>query len=178
MSVASIQQMIVEAAARYGVPANIALGVAAHESNFDPNAKNYNANGTTDWGVMQLNDSTVQTLGVQNPLDPAQNIDAGVSLLGTYLRQYGGNTAAALQAYASGPGSLNSPPNSIAQGFINFVTSYGGGAPAQPSGIDYAQAATETPAVSIFSGIDLTDPVTVFGLAAAALGLTWIVSRV
>lgn len=121
---AQIQSMIVQAANQYGVPPSIALGIASHESGFNPNATHLNTNGTTDYGVMQLNSTTVQTLGVQNPLDPQQNINAGVSLLASYLNQYGGNVNQALQAYASGPGSLSNPPNSVASQFIGYVTSY------------------------------------------------------
>jgi soluble lytic murein transglycosylase-like protein len=127
-----IQQMIVDAANQYGVPPNIALGIASHESGFNPNAINSNnPNGTKDWGVMQLNDTTVQTMGVQNPLDPQQNIDAGVQLLSNLLNRYNGDVNSALWAYASGPGNVgpDKTPNTIAQNFINYVTGYGGGSP-------------------------------------------------
>jgi soluble lytic murein transglycosylase-like protein len=86
----AIQAMIVAAADSYGVPENIALGIASHESGFNPNAINHNTNGTTDYGVMQLNTTTVQTMGVSNPMDPQQNINAGVQLLANLLS----NTAA------------------------------------------------------------------------------------
>lgn len=140
-----IQQMIVDAANRYGVPPNLALGIASHESGFNPNAVNTaNPNGTKDWGVMQLNDTTVKTMGVTNPLDPEQNIDAGVSLLSSLLNRYGGDPNQALWAYASGPGNVGpgKTPNSIAQNFINYVTSYGGGPESPP----YRAPDPQTPA--------------------------------
>lgn len=138
----TIQEMIVDSAARQGVPANLALGVAAHESGFNPNATNHNSNGTTDWGVMQLNDLTVRTLGVANPLDPQQNIDAGVGLLGSLLQRYGGDSRQALWAYASGPGNVgpDKTPNSIAAAFIAFVQSYAGGIPSVPDSADSGDA--------------------------------------
>lgn len=121
----SVAQMVVSSAIAQGVPPALALGVAAHESGFDPNATHLNTNGTTDFGVMQLNSTTVQTLGVANPLDPQENIDAGVGLLAKYLQQYGGNEQDALLAYASGPGAVTSGTiNSTAAGFISSVTSY------------------------------------------------------
>lgn len=125
-SQAQVAQMVVNAANQYGVPPNLALGIASHESGFNPNATNVNTNGTTDWGVMQLNDTTVKTLGVSNPLDPQQNIDAGVGLLASYLQKYNGNTSLALQAYASGPGTVasGSAPNSTASSFISYVQGY------------------------------------------------------
>ncbi len=125
-----IQAMIVAQANAAGVPPQIALGVAAHESGFNPSATNVNTNGTTDYGVMQLNSTTVQTLGVSDPLDPSQNIDAGVGLLASYYAKYGDwNTA--LQAYAAGPGSVGSTPSSNVSSFINYVTGY-----TPPSGLD------------------------------------------
>lgn len=145
MSTQQIQQMIVDAANRYGVPPNLALGIASHESGFNPNAVNTaNPNGTKDWGVMQLNDTTVKTMGVTNPLDPEQNIDAGVSLLSSLLNRYGGDPNQALWAYASGPGNVGpgKAPNSIAQNFINYVTSYGGGPESPP----YLAPDPQTPA--------------------------------
>jgi hypothetical protein len=123
---AQIQQMIVDAANQYGVPPNIALGIAAHESGFNANATNLNTNGTTDYGVMQLNSTTVQTLGIADPMDPQQNINGGMQLLSQLLTQYDGNVTNALWAYASGSGNVGptKTPNTIAQNFINYVTGY------------------------------------------------------
>jgi hypothetical protein len=137
-SQAQIVQMIVAAAQANNVPVNIALGVAAHESGFNPNATNVNTNGTTDYGVMQLNTTTVQTLGVANPMDPQQNINAGVGLLGKYLAQYDGNTDLALQAYASGAGTVASgaAPNATATQFISYVEGYNPAPVLTAAGID------------------------------------------
>jgi soluble lytic murein transglycosylase-like protein len=134
MSTAEIQQLVIAAAQQYGVDPNIALGIAAHESGFNPNATNHNTNGTTDWGVMQLNDTTVQTMGVSNPLDPQQNIDAGVRLIANLLAKYGGDAYKALWAYASGSGNVGpgKTPNTIAANFIQYVMNYRGGVPVVP----------------------------------------------
>jgi hypothetical protein len=144
---ATIQAMIVAAANQYGVPANIALGVASHESGFNPNAINVNTNGTTDYGVMQLNTTTVQTMGVTDPMDPQQNINAGVQLLANLLNQYGGNTYNALWAYASGSGNVGpgKTPNAIAANFMAYVTNYSGaGIPASPGSSTAGASPTES----------------------------------
>lgn len=133
MTKAEVQQLVANKASQYGVPAQIALGIAAHESGFNDQAVNRaNPNGTVDWGVMQLNDTTVQTMGVSNPLDAEQNVDAGVRLIASLLNRYGGDPRQALWAYASGPGNVgpNKTPNAIAQNFINYVLAYSGGVPA------------------------------------------------
>jgi hypothetical protein len=123
----SIQQMIVAAANQYGVPLNVALGVAAHESGFNPSATNLNTNGTTDYGVFQLNTSVLQTYGLTpaQALDPQTNINTAMSLLGGYISKYG-DVNTALQAYASGPGNVASgaAPNSTASQFISYVDGY------------------------------------------------------
>ena len=150
-----IANMIVAAANQYGVPPQLALAVASHESGFNPNATNLNTNGTTDYGVMQLNSTTVQTLGVSNPLDPQQNIDAGVQLLAKYYQQYGGNEESVLQAYSEGPGGVGTEDATTSQ-FIAYVENY----TPQP-GIDLTGSAVASapPTMTAPSspGLDLTD---------------------
>lgn len=176
-----IAQMVATAASTYGVPPNLALAIAAHESGFNAAATNLNLNGTTDWGVMQLNDTTVQTLGVADPLDPTQNIDAGVQLLASYLQQYGGDEQKALWAYASGPGAVASGNmNSTASSFINYVENY----QPDPSLLAFDTGGGGTVDSSVFSsdtvsilGVDV--PMMALlgaGVAAVVLGL-WISSR-
>jgi soluble lytic murein transglycosylase-like protein len=177
-SQAQIAQMVVNAANQYGVPPNIALGVAAHESGFNPNATNLNTNGTTDYGVMQLNSSTVQTLGISDPLDPQTNINAGVQLLGQYLQQYGGNTSQALQAYASGPGTVASgaAPNATASQFISYVTSY---SPPSSLGVDLSGSGDGSimdplpDLTNLANSIDFTDPTTLTVAALITAGLVY-----
>jgi hypothetical protein len=138
MTKAEVQQLVVAKATQYGVDPRIALGIAAHESGFNDQAVNRaNPNGTVDWGVMQLNDTTVKTMGVSNPLDPVQNVDAGVRLLASLLNRYSGDERLALWAYASGPGNVGptKTPNTIAQNFITYVENYQGGAPAVPGSV-------------------------------------------
>ncbi len=121
-----VQSLIVSAAQKYGVPAWWALGIASHESGFNPNAVNTaNANGTSDWGVMQLNDTTVKTMGVSNPLDPAQNVDAGVKLLSQLSAKYNGDLTQVLWAYAAGPGSVSQGnPPAMLPGFVSYVQNW------------------------------------------------------
>jgi len=52
--------------------------------------------------VMQLMPDTAQKLGVLDPFDPEQNIDAGVKLLKSLLSKYSGNVSLALAAYNAG----------------------------------------------------------------------------
>ena len=107
-----VQIAIQDAADRFNVPKELAMAVAKHESGFNPNAtyQNKNKQGvvtSTDWGVMQLNDATVKTLGVKNPLDPMENIEAGVGLLADLLKRYQGDQTKALAAYSAGVGGVS-----------------------------------------------------------------------
>jgi hypothetical protein len=125
-STTQVQQMVVTAAAPYESVApgitQIALGVAAHESGFQATAQNPNSSAA---GVMQLLKVTQTTMGVTNPLDAQQNVNAGVALLAQLYQTYG-NWTTALYAYADGSGAVNSPgyqPSSMAVQFASSVQS-------------------------------------------------------
>lgn len=166
-----VQSLIVTAAQKYGVPAWWALGIASHESGFNPTAVNTaNANGTSDWGVMQLNDSTVKTMGVQNPLDPAQNVDAGVRLLSQLQAKYNGDLTQVLWAYAAGPGSVTrGTPPAMLPGFVNYVQGWSD-SPIPDVSVPMDMAQEDS------SGIDLTTTTIVVG-SLLALGAVVLLSR-
>lgn len=129
-SVPTIQQMIVDACSACGFPyPGVALGIAHEESGFNPNAINVNHDKdgnptTTDWGVMQVNDSVWQTQGLQPSLDPQTNINVGVGLLCTYWNKYQDLTRT-LQAYqAPGHAASGLAPNATEMSLIANWTSY------------------------------------------------------
>jgi len=99
---ASIMAMIAQAAARYGLDPGFVTSVARRESGLNPNA----VSPAGAKGIMQLMDATAAMLGVSNPFDPAQNIDAGVRYLSQLLNKFAGDAAKALAAYDWGPGNV------------------------------------------------------------------------
>jgi soluble lytic murein transglycosylase-like protein len=123
----SVADLIVAAANQYGIDPRLPLGIAAHESGFNPLAVNPNGGAA---GVMQLMPSTAATLGVTNPLDAQQNIDGGVRLLSQLLAKYNGDTTLALWAYSNGSGNVlaggMNPANMPAQaaGLVSYVDAY------------------------------------------------------
>lgn len=136
-STQQIQDMIRAAAAKYNIPADVALAVAQHESNFNPTAVSpTNPNGTKDYGVMQLNSATLQQNGLtpDQALDPAVNIDIGVRMLGQYYGQYGGDLPSVLGAYNAGPGAVSS--GNLPSNYISSVMNILGPSAGFPSGSD------------------------------------------
>ena len=127
---AQIQQMIVDQANADGVPPSIALAVAQHESQFQPNAQNPNSSAA---GLFQMLSTTGAAQGVTDPYDPTQDIPAGVGLLAKLYAQYG-NWNTALEAYSEGQGAVAASgytPSTQTTDLLSYVNSY-----SVPSGLD------------------------------------------
>lgn len=165
----SIQSQIIAAANAAGIDPNVALAVAQHESGFNPNASAATSGVCpagkvcTAAGVFQLTAATQKTLGVTNPYDPTQNINAGVSLLAQYYNNYG-NWQDALQAFSQGPGTVGQTPSGQTIGLINYVagqsdsvTPYGSGTTASLPNLLSSTPPTDTSGLDT-SGSGAPDP--------------------
>ncbi len=97
------EPLIQEASRRFGVEPSIVKAVIHAESSFNANA----VSGAGAKGLMQLMDATGQGLGVDNPFDPAQNIEGGTRYLSNLISKYGGSLGTALAAYNAGPTRLD-----------------------------------------------------------------------
>lgn len=93
------EELILNASAAYGVPADLIKAVIDTESSFNPDA----VSSAGAKGLMQLMDGTASGLGVDDSFDPAQNIDGGVKYLSYQLERFGGEVKMALAAYNAGP---------------------------------------------------------------------------
>lgn len=82
-----------------GVPAELIQRIVMHESGGNPAATNLNRNGTTDFGLAQINSSNLAWLGLTpaTVMDPCRNIGAAATILRS------------LSVYATG---------SLAKGFV------------------------------------------------------------
>ena len=97
-----LRRLAEDASRRYGLDPALVLAVVAVESGFRPEA--VSSKGAQ--GLMQLMPRTAAALGVQDPLDPEQNLDAGVRHLEALIKLYGGDLRRALAAYNAGQGAV------------------------------------------------------------------------
>ena len=118
------ESLIMQAAARNGLDPAVLHGLIQQESGFDPNATS--SAGAS--GLTQLMPGTASSLGVANPLNPAEAIEGGARYLGQLTAQFGGNTAEALAAYNAGPGAVQQyrgiPPYAETQSYVTKVLGY------------------------------------------------------
>jgi soluble lytic murein transglycosylase-like protein len=128
------QSLIEESCARYGVDPALLAGLIEQESHFDPTV----GSPAGAQGLTELMPETAASLGVTDPHDPAQSIDAGARLLSEKLAEFGGDTELALAAYNAGSGAVQQyngiPPYPETQEYVkkvlgyaaNYATTFGG----------------------------------------------------
>ena len=83
-----------EAGRLYNISPFLLWSITKVESNFQPNAINWNRNGTYDYGAMQINSSWYATLGHErwNMLgDPCMNVKVGAWILAQCIVRHGYN---------------------------------------------------------------------------------------
>jgi soluble lytic murein transglycosylase-like protein len=109
------------AAATNGIDPALLKGLVSQESGFDPSARS----GAGALGLTQLMPGTAASLGVSNPLDPAQSLQGGAKYLRQQLDRFGGDERLALAAYNAGPGAVarygRVPPYSETQNYVDSV---------------------------------------------------------
>jgi soluble lytic murein transglycosylase-like protein len=122
----AVDPMIRKACQKHNVKAALVKGIVMAESAFNANAKS--AKGAV--GLMQLMPETAQAYGA-NPMDPAQNIEAGTHYLKVLLTRYGkyrNCMARVIAAYNAGPANVDKyrgvPPFRETRGYVAKVMAY------------------------------------------------------
>jgi soluble lytic murein transglycosylase-like protein len=94
---------IVKSASKaYGVDASLVHAVISAESAYNPLA----VSRTGAMGLMQLMPDTARRYGVQNMMDPAENIHGGVRYLRDLLAMFKGRVDLAVAAYNAGENAV------------------------------------------------------------------------
>ena len=113
-----LDRSIRDAATREKLPPEVLREVIRKESAFYPCA----VSGKGAMGLMQLMPATAVEMGVRDPFDPLESINAGAKFLGQLLTKYEGDWKKALAAYNAGPRKVDEyggvPPY---QETLNFV---------------------------------------------------------
>lgn len=122
--VEKFNDLIDEAAEKYGVNKKLIKSVILTESAGNPNA----SSSSRAKGLMQLMDSTAADMGVNNVWNPKENIHGGTKYLSKLLGEFEGDLNLALAAYNAGPGNVKKyngvPPFNETKNYIKRVNNY------------------------------------------------------
>jgi soluble lytic murein transglycosylase-like protein len=120
-STGPFEDIIREAALKYGVDPDLVRAVIRTESNFNPLAKSR----AGAKGLMQLMPRLAKELGISDPFDPRENILGGTRLLRLNANRFKGDLVLTIAAYHAGPGAVEKyhgvPPYETTQQYVKMV---------------------------------------------------------
>jgi soluble lytic murein transglycosylase len=123
-NVTSYDDVISEAAKRYGLSSSLIKALIHVESYFNPKA--VSTKGAI--GLMQIMPENLQALNISDPFDPWENIMGGASYLKSMLERFRGELPLALAAYNAGPTVVERyrdiPPYPETEAYVKKVMRY------------------------------------------------------
>ena len=121
LGVDEIDRLIDEAAARRAVDPALIRAVVTYESGYLVNT----ITTTGAMGLMALMPATARGLGVQDPFDPASNLDGGARLLAELMMRFDGDLKLVLAGYNAGEPAVRRakgvPPYRETQDYVRHV---------------------------------------------------------
>lgn len=116
--------LITEAAERFGVSFPLLKAIIKAESDFDPQA--VSKKGAV--GLMQIMPKNFKLLGLKDPFDPTQNINAGARYFRQLYDRFNGKLALSLAAYNAGPNAVDHyktiPPYDETEEYVRRVLKF------------------------------------------------------
>jgi hypothetical protein len=116
-----LEELIEEAAAAHGISPHLVRAVVEVESGFDP----WSVSPAGAQGLMQLMPATATLMGVNDCLDPRQNVFGGAKYLSQLLDRFDGDMALALAGYNAGPTTVaryrGIPPYRETRGYVTRI---------------------------------------------------------
>jgi soluble lytic murein transglycosylase len=117
-------ELISHASERYGVSFPLLKAIIKAESDFDPYA--VSKKGAT--GLMQIMPENFEPLGIMDPFDPWQNINAGARYFKQMFDRFKGKLTLSLAAYNAGPTAVDRyktiPPYEETEEYVRRVMKY------------------------------------------------------
>jgi soluble lytic murein transglycosylase len=145
----SYAEEIERSCASHGVDSALVKAVIKAESNFNPAA----VSRAGAQGLMQLMPETARRRNVENPFDPAANIDGGVRHLKEMLDTFG-DTRLALAAYNAGENAVRKyrgvPPYAETRSYVETVLGHYGRFATAPAAPASAAARPAQPQIASF----------------------------
>jgi soluble lytic murein transglycosylase len=116
--------LITKASERHGVAFPLLKAIIKAESDFDPQAVSKKG----AMGLMQIMPQNFKLLGLKDPFDPKQNIDAGARYFRKMYDRFDGKLALSLAAYNAGPTAVDRyktiPPYEETEEYVRRVLKY------------------------------------------------------
>ena len=118
---ATLDPAVAEAARKNALTPNLLRAVIQRESAWNPCA----VSSQGAMGLMQIMPATAASLGLTDPFDPFDNIEAGSRYLRELLDRFGGNLPKALAGYNAGPARVDAaggiPPIKETQDYVREI---------------------------------------------------------
>jgi soluble lytic murein transglycosylase len=116
--------LILDASERHGVSFPLLKAIIKAESDFDPHV--VSKKGAA--GLMQIMPENFKPLGIRDPFDPWQNINAGARYFKQMYDRFKGRLALSLAAYNAGPSAVDYyktiPPYEETEEYVRRVMKY------------------------------------------------------